>query len=912
MRFARTLLALPVALSLPLLAALDGSVSGVVRDGTGAALPGVSVEIRGPVLLGTRNAVSRGDGSFRFPGLPPGEGYSLSFRLAGFRPVRAEGVEVNLGLDTQVNVTLPLEAVHADVVVTDAAPLVDVTQTATTTSFGVEHLRGLSLGARARTYQQVLSQGAGVVEAAGSEGIPFHMVLGGSLVENAYLVDGVSNTDPVDHMWSINLSFDSIQEVSLQSSSFLPEYGRATGGVVSVVTKSGGNELHGSGDLRWASSDLAWKGDHFDPDRTPYRANPWSVTLGGPFAKDAVWFFGNFHRVDDVRTPFTDDPIILEQVPNPADRRSDGWYGGAKVSFLAGERWNGFASWSGYSNTVNNIWGLVDIERPEAAILAVNEATQATAKANGVLSDRWLAEVQAGYATSLYDYGPTGNGDEVSSWLNVPGQGVRYDNHFAHWRSDRERRFAAANATLLLDGHELKGGLYAEKTNLDDLYIYTGRPTNPAFCTPEPGVRGAPAGATCSARFQFDGFDAQGKRIPLLQQIAENQPSLPFEGRAFSLYLQDQWRPTARLTVNAGLRWDRNEYFNNEDRSVATLEKLQPRLSAAYDLTGDGRTVARASWGLFYLDAPLSLMSNAVTGLTPPYYATYEWLTATGSWSLIPGSESGGVGSGVLETPPIEEPLKPIHEEQVNVALQREVVRGLSVAATYVYKKAKDLFDNTCSDYDTCPFFWISNDPGRSLGLEDQLRRSFYAWIVEATWRDPGGRGLAAASYTYSKARGSLELSEFFGSSLDFDFYPYQFVNRHGYLMSDVRNVVKLSGSYRVPTIETNVAVTYVYRSGKPWTPWDYDPIGWGDVYLEPRGSRRTPVLHNLDLQLEKRFRLDGVARGLSVSALATVYNLLGSETATTVESYVGSELYGQPTVWTQPRALELGVRVEF
>ncbi|MEO8053857.1 MAG: TonB-dependent receptor [Acidobacteriota bacterium] len=913
-RLLATLLFLGAAL--PALAALDGSISGVVRDSSGQPIPAVTVEIRGPVLLGARSTLTRADGTYRLPSLPPGTGYELAFRLTGFRTVTASAIPVNLSQDTQVNATLPLADVRADVVVTDAAPLVDVTQTNTSTAFTAEHLRTLSLGSRARSYQQVLSQAAGVTDIPGSEGIPFQQIFGGTAVENAYLVDGVNSTDPVDHMWSINLSFDSIQEVSLQTSSFLPEYGRATGGVVSVVTKSGGNEFHGSGDLRFASSSLAQTGEHFDPETTPYRSSPWSLTLGGPLLKDELWFFGNAQRIDDVRTPYTDDPIILAQITNPADRRSDGWYGGGKLSFRLGEHWNGFGSYSSYKNTVQNTWGMIYIWQPEAAILAVNQASQASLKMDGVLSDRWLVEAQGGVATALYDYGPSGGSDDVSSWLNIGGQNVRYDSHLFHWRSDRERRFGALSSTYFLTGrtgnHELKTGLYADTTRLEDLFIRTGSPSDPSLCTPEPGVRGAPVGSVCGAQFLFDGFDASGQRIPYQQQIAERRPSLTYRGRAFSAYVQDQWRPTSRLTVNLGLRWDRNEYFNNEDLSVATLSKLQPRLSAAFDLTGDGRTVARASWGLFYLDAPLSLMSNAATGLTAPYYATYDWSPSTHGWTLVPGSESGGMAFGILNTPPIEDPLESIYEEQINVALEREVLRGLAVSLTYVYKKTHNLFDNTCSDYTACPFLWISNWPGRSLGLDNPLARTFYGWILSAAWKDPKGRALAAASYMYGKSRGSLEYTDFFGSSPDFDFYPYEFVNRYGYLSGDVRHQIKVSASYRIPRIETTIAATYVYRSGLPWTPWDYDSIGWSTVFLEPRGSERTPVLNNLDLQLEKRFALDGLAKGLSASVFATVYNVFGTETPTTIESYAQSPLFGQPTVWTLPRSLELGVRLEF
>jgi len=98
----------------------------------------------------------------------------------------------------------------------------------------------------------------------------------------------------------------------------------------------------------------------------------------------------------------------------------------------------------------------------------------------------------------------------------------------------------------------------------------------PVLLHPEPGKRGAPDGSSCGAYFQFNGFDASGQRVPFRQLLAERAPEFTQEGEGYGVYLQDQWRPVGRLTVNLGLRWDRNEYFNNEGLSVTRLDELQP------------------------------------------------------------------------------------------------------------------------------------------------------------------------------------------------------------------------------------------------------------------------------------------------------------------------------------------------
>ncbi len=915
-----TLTLVLLALSVPALAAVEGSISGLVRDPGGEPLPGVTVEVRGPVLLGARSTLTRADGSFVVRGLPPGPGYVATFTLAGFESTATPELTVNLAQDSQVRVEMRLAALRAEVVVTATAPLVDVTQTATGQPFTAEHLRELSVGARSRTFQNVLSQAPGVSGQVFAEGVEYQDVLGGSMFANAYLVDGVNSTDPTDHMQGQFLNVDAVQEVSLQTSGALPELGRGSGGVISVVTRSGGNELHGSLDLRWHSSELAETGDHYDPDHEPFRSTPWSATLGGPFSKDALWFFVNLARVDETSTPWTSDPVVLAQVREPAPRRGTGWLGSAKLSARAGERWTGFVSYADYSNRASNTYSQANVQ-PEATTLGRNRAGLLSGVASGLLSDDWFVELSAGLARSRYEYGPDGVDLDVPVWVNNAGNGVWYDNNFFHWLTDRSRAQVALASTLFLTSlagnHELKVGVEGDRTRYSDLMVKTGAPSDPAFCSPDPGVRGAPVGASCGAYFFFDGFDATGARVPYRQRLEERQPELTRRGRSLALYLQDRWRPTPRLTVNAGLRWDRNEYFNNQDVNVANLAMLQPRLGASFDLTGDGRTAARASWGFFYLDAPLSLMRAANTGLTPPYGATYEWSAASGTWELVPDSETGGVGAGVVDTPPVDGSLDPTYDEQVNVALERELADQLSVTVTWVYKKAHDLFDTTCSDYDTCPFLWLSNWPGRSLGLSNPLRRSYSGWMLDASWRVPDGRGLVLASYVYSEARGSLELWERAGQSPDFDYYPYHFDNRDGYLGFDARHRVKLQASYRVPVVETSVSVAYSYSSPMAQlmesTPWDYDPFeSWPGEYLAPRGSMRVPARHVLDLQLEKPFALDPVARGLEVSAFLTVYNLLGSETATVLDTWVQSSNFGQPTAYARPRSFELGVRLEF
>lgn len=894
-------LALLLVVALPALGALDGSISGVVKDSSGGVLPGVAVTAKGPVLQGIRTAVTRSDGTYRLPSLPAGDGYTIEFALSGFRSVSRAAVAVRLNQDTQINPVMQLAEIQAEVVVTSETPVVDATQTNTAQAFSNEALKRLPVGSTNRTYQNILQQAPGVVGGGNPN------VMGGNIMENSFQVDGVNTTDPVTHTFSFNLNFDAIQEVSLQTSGYAAEFGRASGGIVNVVTKSGGNTFSGSFDIRWNGSDLAETGDYFDPDFTPYQNVTANATLGGPILKDRLWFFANVGRPDNYSTPATTNATILAQVPTAVKREFEGWNYGGKLSFTPSEKINGFFS---YNNAEASIPGSSNSAsvRPEAASIQDQLARIYTLKGNAVLSDSWLAEIQIGRSESSLTSQPMSGDLSKSLWINYTQGSVYYDNYNNYQTSDRNRNILGLSSAYFLSAagtHELKVGFDADRTEFPSTNFSTGTPSDPSFCS-----RDTLPGTVCGALFYFRGFDTSGNRVPWLQYVYERTPERERNGRSYAVYLQDQWRPNPRLTVNLGLRWDRNEYYNNEGKNAINFDKLQPRVSVAYDVTGDGKTVARANYGLFYVDAALTLARLFDTGIYSPYTGVYQWSASQQRYVLV--QTSGGVSQGIVADPLIDSPLDPTYDEQINVAVEREVVRNLSVTATYLYKKTKDIYEDTCTDQEECPDYWLSNFPGRGVpGIDETpLTKEYYGYMFQAEWRLPGGRGLVNASYTYSKSRGSIDSSSGQFAGGDFDYYPYNFVNRYGYLGDDARNRFKVFGSYRIPWVEMNLGVSYLYRSGFPYTTTEANAEGYGTVFVEPRGSRRGPISQYIDLSLDKPFTL---FKSFTVSVIGSVYNLTNNEYVTSIGSSLGSPstLY-KPLSYARPRSYELGFRLEF
>ena len=890
-------MALLLVVALPALGAIDGSISGVVKDKSGQALPGVSVTVKSPVLQGTRTAVTKGDGTYRIPGLPPGAGYLVSFLLSGFKVVTRSELSVGVNLDTQVNATMELADVQTEVVVTGEAPVVDITQTNTSTNYNSQYLRQIPVGSANRSYQSLLNQTPGVVGTSNPN------VLGSSTIENSYMIDGINTTDPITHTWTVQMNFDTIQEVSVLTSGFEAEFGKATGGVVNVITKSGGNEFSGTFDIRHRTSDMEKEGDYYDPNKAESRRTPWGATLGGPILKDALWFFANTRRPDTYQIPYSAVPAYLAANPNPAIYRYQGWDYGGKLSFTLSQAFNGFFNYYNSSATITN--ADLSVQRLPEAVRNQDQDTETfNLKLTGVFTNNWIGELQVGQNENEVTSYPTNGDESISQWQNRL-TGVIYDGYSNSQGGPRNRKLIGFNTTYFLSdlvgNHQFKLGVDVDRLKFPSYNYTTGTPSDPSFC---------PAGLVCGATFTFNGFDANGNRIPFSQVVTSRNPMRERTSDGFSAYIQDSWRPTPRLTLNLGVRYDETAMMNNEDLQVIQFQRFQPRISAAYDVTGDGKTVARANYGQFYHEPGLTIIRGLDTNVYSAISRQYSWSAANQSWTFV--RQTGG---GLIGAPLVDPELKGPYDDAVGLAVERELIKNLALTVSYNYKKTNRMLEDTCIDYVDCAEFILTNQPGKAAGLEDVMTRDYYAYTFMAEYRFK--RGMVNASYVYSKSRGSTDIGATQYIGVDFDWYDPtnprgdNFANMYGLLGDDARNRFKVFGNYLIPWVETNLGVNYTYRSGFAWTPF-YSDANWGTFYQEPRGSRRGPVYHNLDLSLEKRIPLSFVSNRLSVSVIAAAFNLFNTEAVQSYNGNVENTAFGQPTSWAQPFRWELGFRIDF
>ncbi len=278
-----------------------GSIEGRLTDSEGGALAGAAISARSASLQGTRTAVTDRDGTFRFPSLPPGD-YAVRADREGFRSMERTAA---VRLDATARVDLVLEPLQKEqVLVSGETPVIDPASTTSGTSYTSRVIAHLPV---ARNYADIVRSNPGVSTDRGdTEGRSLALTIyGATSAENLWIIDGVNTTNPFKGIQGKAINNEFIEAVEVKTGGFQPEYGRALGGIINVITKSGGNAYHGDGFVYYDSSGTAAESE-FRPGDSEiatmrvadgHRVD-YGVDLGGFLLKDRLWIFGAYNRVD--------------------------------------------------------------------------------------------------------------------------------------------------------------------------------------------------------------------------------------------------------------------------------------------------------------------------------------------------------------------------------------------------------------------------------------------------------------------------------------------------------------------------------------------------------------------------------------------------------------------------------------
>jgi hypothetical protein len=891
-----------------------GRLVGNVVDDTAAALPGVTVTISSPVLIGgAQTKITDGAGEFAFIGITPGE-YTLKADLSGFISQERNEILVALGGSRTITIEMPMGTFGGEIEVVAETPVVDPTQVNTNVNYTDTYLQGSAIGTNNRSYQNVLGQAAGVTG---------QNVFGSTVGENAYYVDGANTTDPVTATWGTNFTFDSIQEIQFQTSGYEAEYGSATGGIVNLVTKSGGNQFAGTVDIRYRDDSMQESGDNYDASTLNSQRQEIDATLGGPILRDKLWFFAAYQYVNSETTPSG----------APTTFAFKGQYPLVKLTWQAGSNWRVTGKWTADPADIDNADASPFIE-PEASSFQTQGADIYSAEVNGVLSDSlmWNTVISA-YRSTLDSFPQSGNLAPIGRF-NLD-TGISSVNSTNQQYSKRNRDDITSNLTWFVDdlagSHEFKGGI-----------VYSDLNFTSANCT-----TGTAGGVQCDQAVPGNRFETLdiGGDFPYVWWQEFNTGTTETKGTNSTAFLQDAWRVMPNLTLKLGVRYDIAQYDTTNGTQVADMSKLQPRVGAAWDITGDAKNILRANWGYFMSPNALTLPNFARTGVAP----SNAWLScsfflgldAEGceawaaarpgiEWSMDPeGFDPGGwvlTPNNIFGSEPsqIDPNLKAMYTETFSLAYEREVGRRAAVTVTYVDKTTNDIFEDTCdgnvgpngpSADASCNYYLMANLP--------ELTRDYQGFILEYSTRTLDWLTLNT-SYTWSESKGSQEYNQ--NAGVDFDYFPVHYDNRYGYLNDHREHRFKLNGFFSIKG-DWTIGFDGFYSSAFTWEPqanssnagqvWEGvqipDNIPYGTYYVEPRGNRDGASIYQLDLQVSKGFT---VGQSLRLVLIGSAFNVFSSENVTgiciAINGCGGDTLTGGATGWQTPRRYEVGFRVEF
>ena len=926
-----------VLVALPALATETGEIKGKIVDDTGAALPGVEVAIAGPALQGVRSVVSGRAGDYHLPLLPVGA-YTLTFKLAGFTTVKEAGVIVRLGMATTVNATLAPAPIAREITVTAEAPLID--RNSTDTSYRLSAADLGALPTQNRTTVDIVKNAPGVAgvrmdtrHGTATEGQP--SIRGEGEEGNTWIVDGLATSGVRLKNSGVKLNIDSIDEIQVISDPFSPEFGSAYGGIVNIVTKSGGNDIHGEASLVFMDKALqAARLPQLSILSEPAAfsdANAY-VNLGGPLVRDKLWFFFSENYYTDTEQTRDGNLGYLFVPGGTRTTANNNLF--AKLTFApASGQTLSLTAISDRSSLPSGRIGLPELnEIPSYSDLVLR------ASYKGVLNDTTFVEAGVGGVVRDSSKRPaSGDLGPAQYYINDLAQNI--GNTYGNVK-DNERRFDASLklatdlATASFGRHEINLGLEYYRVASDFATVFTGRAED-IF----PGD-----GYDNGTKFNFDTWNG-GRGTPTLFREYGNF-SFVNSSSGMGVYVKDRMT-FGRMTLMVGVRSQTQVVRDNDGHAIwswGLLDFLSPRLTLTADLTKDGANVLKLGWGRF--SDPITTMPlgffNAGGSLT---YRDYAW---TGPSNPTAAQVHDPANWAFQWEQPAERfqvapGVSPNFLSRVLVEYDRRLGADWAVKARYIHTSATNLLE-------ALMVLDLSSPTGYKFLYDnfEYKRRSYDGLEIELVGRI-GRRLLLNASYSHASAMGTnpgqtetgswsqeeggTNFVSLFGKHMAVPALPDLLPIKsqvdelfgglggrgigdegwYGKLPYSVDHDVKLNATYLAPA-GLSISAAFEFISGYYWEKMGYVP-GFGGYYSFPegRGSRTTPAHTYLDLSVEKSFALasSGLFRNASLGMRLDVFNALNSQRPV---SYVKEDvsIFGQVWGRQQPRQARVSADLRF
>ncbi len=929
--------------------AATGSVTGTVMDGK-APLPGVTITVTNAATGFTRNTVSDADGNFRFPSLPVGR-YSAKAEISGFATVTVEGVDVVVATTRRVEVTMKQARVAESVTVTAEVPLVETTPSVGTVVSQSE-LQSLPLNGRQFANLGVLAPGTqlGYNTDPTKPGQLVVALNGGSGRNVNYLIDGGDNTDDTIGGALQNFNLEAVQEFKIQTMQYKAEYGRSSGGVLTVISKTGTNAFHGSA---WEFGRRKSLNSETETERlsgtgkADYTRDQYGFSFGGPIVKDKVHFFvtgertkaetnytvntgGLFPQYDGIVTPlpFQDDLVTAKATYDVnAMNYLQVRYGYQKNSQLYGAGPFAPPSWLG--TTTNKYSSVLAGYTAQLSADKLNEFVFQYTKFNNAII------ANSNDPTIYYPSGfATGRNAVTPQKTNQTKYQYKDDFSFS--------------STIGGKTHDFKTGvnwIHEPELGGDQSWGLTGQ-----YTALEDRI-----GSPISNITIFSGFSG-----------------LKYHTDQYSVYFQDDWRFSPNLTINLGIRYDYFAALNLNETSLLPYQVLSsqttynesylkdfqgwdgilhneksdwsPRLGFSWDIEGNGRHILRGGLGRFY-DFPYinaTILFEAAEVQSANYGVTYSNSDPNGIknpdgsyWQ--PGQP---LPPNQLTNPSTANPrdiagptLKPPYSDQISLGYSWQATDWLglnfeAVRATYrhiPFRFRINAIDPTTGDLRFPTLnnrlrLWYGKGEAEYQGLNIGFHVRSEKWQVQGFYTLSSNKGniLCGADEfriqcaEYQPDLGSVRDQ---AASIENPDCP----NCRGPLDTDARHRITIAATYQLPDGFAASGV-WRYHSATPYTEWTGVAGPTGFAFNLPPGvsvnSKRGHDFSQLDLRISKDFT---IAKDIGVEVLAEMFNVFNSKNPAGYNFNLNSPgTYGQPSFYAgdpgqgEQRLLQLGARFHF